>query len=392
MKTVDDRLAARTVRMQVSAIREILKVTQGSDVISLAGGLPAPEAFPVDIVRAICNRVLEENPVAALQYGPSEGHDALRQTLVEYAGRLGIEASLEEVLVFTGSQQVLDLLGKVFVDIGDKVVVESPTYLGALQSLSAYQPEYVLWPTDDEGAIPEALEEILRRNRVKLIYLVPNFQNPTGRTLGLERRRSIARILAQHEAVLVEDDPYGRLRYGGADVPSIKSLAPDNVIYLSSFSKVLSPGFRLGWVVAPREICRWLVVAKQGADLHTSALSQAIAAEFVAGGYLEAHLPVILGLYRRRLAAILGALQSHWDGWATWTRPEGGMFVWATLPGNMDTEEVYWKAIERKVAFVPGKFFHVDGSGKNTMRLNFSNTDEDKLVDAVERLTRTVRS
>ena len=378
--------------MQGSAIREILKVTQSSDVISLAGGLPAPEAFPVDIVKAICNKVLEENPVAALQYGPSEGHGALRQALVEYASRQGIEATLEEVLVFTGSQQVLDLLGKLLLDPGDNVVVENPTYLGALQSLNAYQPKYVLWPTDDEGAIPEALEEALRRNRVKLIYLVPNFQNPTGRTLSLERRQSIARILVRHEALLVEDDPYGRLRYSGVDVPTIKSLAPDHVIYLSSFSKVLSPGFRLGWVVAPKEICQWLVIAKQGADLHTSALSQAIATEFVAAGYLETHLPVILDLYRRRLAAILDALECQLNEVATWTRPQGGMFVWVTLPDNMDTEEIYWKAIERKVAFVLGKFFHIDGSGKNTMRLNFSNTKENKLVDAIGRLANAVRS
>ncbi|MBI2955340.1 MAG: PLP-dependent aminotransferase family protein [Chloroflexi bacterium] len=247
-------------------------------------------------------------------------------------------------------------------------------------------------PTDDEGANPEALDEILRRNRVKLIYLIPNFQNPTGRTLTLERRWSIAKILVQHEALLVEDDPYGRLRYAGDGMPPIKSLAPDNVIYLSSFSKVLSPGFRLGWVVAPEEICQWLVIAKQGADLHTSALSQVIAAEYLAGGYFEAHLPAILDLYRRRQAAILSALHYQLSEVATWTRPEGGMFVWVTLPDDMDTEEIYWKAIESKVAFVPGRFFHIDGSGRNTTRLNFSNTDEHKLVDAIQRLANVIQS
>ncbi|MCL5265028.1 MAG: PLP-dependent aminotransferase family protein [Chloroflexi bacterium] len=391
MKTIDDRLATRTTRMNASAIREILKVTQSGDILSLAGGLPAPEAFPVDIVKGICQKVLEENPVQALQYGPSEGLGPLRQALVEYAARLGISASLDEVLVFTGSQQVLDLLGKLLVNTGDNVVVENPTYLGALQSLNAYQPNYIPWPTDDEGAIPDALEEILRKNRVKLIYAVPNFQNPTGRTLGLERRRCIARILVQYEALLVEDDPYGRLRYSGTDVPTIKSMAPDNVVYLSSFSKVLSPGLRLGWVVAPHEISRWLVIAKQGADLHTGSLPQAIAAEFVAGGYLDRHLSVVLDLYRRRLAAILEALECHLNEVATWTRPQGGMFVWVTLPAVLDAEEVYWKAIERKVAFVPGKFFHTDGVGNSTMRLNFSNTHEDRLGEAIERLAGSIK-
>ena len=391
MENVTDRLAARTLGMKVSAIRELLKVTQSGDVISLAGGLPAPEAFPVDIIRKLCNKVLEDNPVAALQYGPSEGHDALRHTLVEYSARLGIRASLSEVFIFTGSQQTLDLLGKLLVDPGDNVVVENPTYLGALQSLSAYRPRYIPWPTDDEGAIPEALEEILRKNRVKLIYLVPSFQNPTGRTLGLERRREIARILERYEALLVEDDPYGRLRYAGAEMPTMKSLAPDNVIYLSTMSKVLSPGFRLGWVVAPKEIAHWLVMAKQGADLHTNSLSQAIAAEFIAGGYLEDHLPVILEVYRRRLRAILEALQRYLDGVGTWTRPQGGMFIWVSLFDDIDTEEVYWRAIERKVAFVPGKFFHIDGSGRNTMRLNFSNTDEDRLEEGIRRLAEATR-
>lgn len=386
MPTIADMLSARTIAMETSAIRELLKITQSSDVISLAGGLPAPETFPVDIIRRLCGKVLEDSPVAALQYGPSEGHGALRQALVDYSARLGIRASLEEVLVFTGSQQTLDLLGKLLVDPGDNVVVENPTYLGALQSLNAYRPHYIPLPTDDEGAIPEALEEILRKHRVKLIYLVPSFQNPTGRTLGLERRQAIAGVLREYQALLVEDDPYGRLRYAGLELPTIKSLASDNVVYLSTFSKVLSPGFRVGWVVAPKDIARWLVIAKQGADLHTNSLSQAIAAEFIGGGYLEDHLPVILDVYRRRLKAILDALERYLSGMGTWNRPQGGMFVWVTLHGNIDTEEVYSRAIERKVAFVPGRFFHIDGSGRNTMRLNFSNTDNERLDEGIRRL------
>lgn len=391
MKATDERLAVRSMGMKASAIREILKVTQNPEILSLAGGLPAPEAFPVEIIRTLCNRVLDKDPVAALQYGPSEGHGPLREALVEYASRLGITTTLGEVLVFSGSQQVLDLLGKILLDPGDNVVVENPTYLGALQALGAYQPNYIPWPTDEEGAIPEALEEILSKHRVKLVYLVTNFQNPTGRTLGPERRRAIAEILDRFGVLMIEDDPYGRLRYEGPEIPAIKSLAPNHVVYLSTFSKVLSPGFRLGWAIAPESIAQWLVIAKQGADLHTNAFSQAVATEFLVGGYMEDHLPAILDIYSSRLKAILDALDSNLSGLATWTRPQGGMFTWVTLPDGMDTETIYWKAIERKVAFVPGKYFFVDGTGGNTMRLNFSNTDEDRLRVAVRRLAEAIR-
>jgi 2-aminoadipate transaminase len=263
--------------------------------------------------------------------------------------------------------------------------VEAPTYVGALQAFTPYEPRYVQVETDEDGLIPEALDRVLRANVVKFVYLVPTFQNPTGRTLPLARRQQVAKIIQEHNALLVEDDPYGDLRYQGNPVPPIKQFAPDHVVYVSTLSKTFAPGLRIGFCVAPALIRQWLVIVKQGVDLHTSTYNQALAAEYLAGGYLQRHLPNIINLYRPKQQAMLQALDRYLPSGFTWSQPEGGMFIWVEGPAGLDMEKVYWRAIERKTAFVPGKFFFVEqGMGNATMRLNYTMADEPTIDKAVQ--------
>jgi 2-aminoadipate transaminase len=377
-------LATRTQTMGVNAIREILKVVARPGMISLAGGIPAPESFPLDVMGRLYQAVMDKYGAGALQYDPTEGFGPLREALADYLVRFDIRAASRQILVASGSQGVLDALGMVLISKGDRVAVESPTYIGALQAFAPYEPRYATIATDEEGLIPEALESVLRREKVKFIYLVPTFQNPTGRTLSLERRQAVADLIRRYGALLVEDDPYSALRYSGDPLPSIKSLAWDHVVYVGTLSKVLAPGLRIGFCVAPEALRKWLVIVKQGIDLHTSTLGQALAAEYLAGGYLDSHLPKILALYRPRQEAILAAMERFFPAGFRWSRPRGGMFVWAQGPEGMDMAEVYNKAIARNVAFVPGQYFYVgSGQGRETLRLNFTMADEATLARAV---------
>ncbi|UCG61317.1 MAG: PLP-dependent aminotransferase family protein [Candidatus Zixiibacteriota bacterium] len=382
-----DRLASRTAGMKASVLREILKVASQPGVISLAGGLPAPESFPVDFMPELIAKVLKKYGPAVFQYGPTEGFPPFREILAGYLAERGVKATADEVIVTTGSQQMLDTLGKVLISPGDKVAVESPTYLGALAAFNPYQPNYVAIDSDDDGVIPESLEEILAAGSVKFVYLIPNFQNPSGRTIPADRRKAIAKSVIRYNALLIEDDPYRALRYEGNHLPTIWSMAPDNVVHAGTMSKVLSPGLRLGFSVAPALIRRWMVLAKQGIDLHTSSFDQALAAEYIAEGYLERHLPRIVDLYRPRLRAMLDSLEEFFPDSFSWSKPQGGMFVWATGPEGLDTDKLYAKAIERKVAYVPGQyFFSSPGVGKNTMRLNFSNVGEEAIKTGIKTL------
>jgi 2-aminoadipate transaminase len=377
-------LATRTQTMGVNAIREILKVVARPGMISLAGGIPAPESFPLDVMGRLYQAVMDKYGAGALQYDPTEGFGPLREALADYLVRFDIRAASRQILVASGSQGVLDALGMVLISKGDRVAVESPTYIGALQAFAPYEPRYATIATDEEGLIPEALESVLRREKVKFIYLVPTFQNPTGRTLSLERRQAVADLIRRYGALLVEDDPYSALRYSGDPLPSIKSLAWDHVVYVGTLSKVLAPGLRIGFCVAPETLRKWLVIVKQGIDLHTSTLGQALAAEYLAGGHLDSHLPKILALYRPRQEAILAAMERFFPAGFRWSRPRGGMFVWAQGPEGMDMAEVYNKAIARSVAFVPGQYFYVgSGQGRETLRLNFTMADEATLARAV---------
>ena len=386
--------ADRTERMRASDIREILKVTAQPDIISLAGGLPAPELFPVDQYRRAFEWLLETDGSAALQYGPSEGYGPLREFIAERMTRFNMPCSASDVLITNGSQQALDLLGKIFLDPGDAVLVEKPTYLGALQAFNQYQPTFVAVPMDDDGMQVEHVEHALSRNaggrgdhRIKFIYALPNFQNPTGRSMSLERRKRLVELGSQYGIPIVEDDPYGELRYEGKHLPTLKSLDRDGiVIYLGTFSKILAPGLRLGWVVGSPEAVEALLHGKQPSDLHTG-MAQQMATHLVAkDGFVDQHVERVKDFYRERRDVMLQAIEEHFPSDAHYTRPAGGLFVWAELPPHIDTRELLLEAIKEKVAFVPGQGFHSDHSGTNTMRLNFSNVPPDLVREGIRRL------
>lgn len=380
-------LAERTKKMGASAIREILKVVSQPGMVSLAGGIPAPESFPMDVMGELVERVLAKHGSRAFQYDFTEGFPPFREALVPHLKRKGVEASADEVLIASGSQGVLDAVAKVLISKGDEIAVEAPTYLGAIQAFAPYEPVYVRMDTDDDGLVPESLEQVLKTHKIKLIYLAPTFQNPTGRTIPLERRKRIAEIIQKHNAFLVEDDPYSSLRYRGEYVPPIKSLAPENVLYVTTLSKVFAPGLRIGIVVAPPLIRHWMVIVKQGVDLHTSTFNQALATEYLDGGYLLRQLPHIVNLYRPKQEAMLSALDEYFPREFSWSKPEGGMFLWAEGPKGLDIEPIYWKAIERKVAFVPGRYFYTEpGEGLETLRLNYTMSDEETIRRAIHTL------
>ncbi len=315
----------------------------------------------------------------------------LRQALVNHLQQKGITATSEQIIISSGSQGALDAIGKILIGAGDKVAVEAPTYLGALQAFNPYEPTYIGMETDDEGLIPESLEEVLSRNEIKFIYLVPTFQNPTGRTLPLKRRQQVADILKRHDALLFEDDPYGDLRYCGEALPSIQSMAPEHVVYAGTLSKIFAPGLRVGYLVGPKLIRDWLVLSKQGVDLQTSTFTQALAAEYLMGGYAKDHLPRIIELYRPRRQAMLDAMDSFFPEEFRWSQPDGGMFIWAEGPQGYDLNSAYEKAIANNVAFVPGRYFYAQpGAGLETMRLNFTMFDEQTLADAIAVLGRVL--
>lgn len=390
----DQRFADRTARMSSSAIRELLKVTEQPDFISFAGGLPAPEVFPVKEVAAAARRVLRDSGPQALQYGATEGYRPLRELVAERMTRVGVPATVENVLITTGSQQALDLLGKILVNPGDRVLVESPTYLAALQAWSVYGAEYLEAPADDDGLRTDDLEDLLR-SRPKFLYCLPNFQNPAGVTLAANRREALARLAMRYGVPIVEDDPYRELRFEGDDLPRViehdarlrgDDLYSGSVVYLSTFSKTLAPGLRIGWVVAAPELIHKLTQAKQGSDLHTATFNQMLAYELDRTGFLERHRAVIVREYRARRDAMLEALADSFPEGTTWTHPQGGMFLWVRLPESMDTSELLPDAVARQVAFVPGAPFHPSGSGHNTMRLNFSNSSPDTIRTGIARL------
>ncbi len=385
-------LSARTGRMQASAIREILKLVSQPGMLSLAGGIPAPESFPVEIMKELSHAVVDKFRNQVFQYGLTEGFYPLREALVSLVTPLGIAAGPEDIFISTGSQGVLDAIGKILISKGDKVALESPTYLGAIQAFNPYEPEYINLESDDDGVVPESVEAVLVQHEIKFIYLVPTFQNPSGRTLSLTRRRRIADLAQKYDALVVEDDPYSALRYAGEKLPALKSLAPENVIYLGTLSKVLAPGLRIGYYLAPESIAKWLVTAKQGADLHTSSYNQAIAAEYISRGFYAQHLPNIIALYEPRRQAMLRALETYFPENFKWSRPEGGMFVWVECPAEVDVDEIYAESVRRGAAFVPGKhFFAQPGAGNQTMRLNFTLPDPEKIEKALKIISDVIR-
>ncbi len=392
----ENRFAQRTQRMKSSAIRELLKLTEMPDVISFAGGLPAPDVFPVDEFKAACEKVLRDYGAQALQYGSTEGYTPLREMICRHTARQGLNITPDNILITSGSQQALDLIGKVFINSGDRILTEAPTYLGALQAWNVYGAEYVTVPLDDDGMITDQLEGALRSGP-KFIYALPNFHNPAGVTMSLERRHHLIALADQYGVPIIEDDPYGQLRFEGEDLPSLtvvdntfrgdaENNYRGNVIYLSTFSKTLAPGLRLAWVIAPVEVIRKLVQAKQGADLHTSTFVQMVAYEVAHGGFLDRHIQTIQKVYSERRDNMLDALAEFFPAGVTWTHPKGGLFLWSTLPEGFKSRDAFVRAVEKKVAFVPGGSFFPLGGGENTMRLNFSFPTPENTRLGIERL------
>ncbi|MDA8188493.1 MAG: PLP-dependent aminotransferase family protein [Dehalococcoidales bacterium] len=374
-----------------SMTRALMHLLADPEVISFGGGIPAPEFLPVRQVKDITNWILDNCGPDALQYGTTEGYPPLRRYLVERYNAIGFELAEEDVIITSGSQQGIDLIAKLFIDRGDVVVLEDPTFLTALQAFGAFQARYLTVPIDDQGMQVDSLPEILEKNQVKFIYTIPNFQNPTGVTLSLERRKKLVDIAGHYGIPIIEDDPYGELRFSGQALPSLKSMdRGQNVIYLSSFSKILSPGLRVAALVAPRGVMEKLVFAKQAADLHTSTLAQMVAYEFFHRGLLPAHLAAINEVYRSRRDAMLRAMETNFPEGVAWTRPEGGFFVWVTLPPRMNTTELFADAVAEKVVYVPGSHYFANGGGENTMRLNFSACNEERIDLGMQRLGRVV--
>jgi 2-aminoadipate transaminase len=345
--------------------------------------------------------VLENFGPQALQYSTTEGYLPLREMIARHAARYSVEVAPDNIMITSGSQQALDFIGRLFINRGDYIVVESPTYLGALQAWNAYGAQYIPVRADEDGMIVDELEAALRVGP-KFIYVLPNFQNPSGSTLSLERRHQLIELADRYGVPIVEDDPYGQLRYEGEHIPSLVHLDSEyrgpnggpysgNVIYLSTFSKLLAPGLRLAWVVAPPEVIRKLVMTKQAADLHTSSFNQYVAYQVAKGGFLDEHVKVIRATYKERRNVMFEMMEEMFPQGVTWSKPKGGMFLWGTLPEGMDTTEVLKRALERKVAFVPGAAFHPRGGGENTMRINFSYSSPDVIREGVARLATTLK-
>jgi 2-aminoadipate transaminase len=385
---IEWRFSERAGQLQSSFIREILKITQRPEIISFAGGLPSPATFPVEQMKAAFDKVLSENGKVALQYGPTDGYPLLREWIANSLSTDSCKIMPEQVLMTSGSQQALDLLGKVLIDEGSRVLVETPSYLGALQAFSVYRPEFKSVATDDHGLVPSSIEAVAEGAR--MLYALPNFQNPTGRSLSIERRVELVETCARLGIPLIEDDPYGALSYKGAPFPKMLNMNPDGVIYMGSFSKVLTPGIRLGYVVAPLPLVRRLELAKQAADLHTAQLTQMVVYEVVKDGFLDEHIPKIRTLYANQCQAMLDAMAESFPAGVTWTKPEGGMFIWVTLPQQIDAMKLLDQAIAAKVAFVPGAPFYANEAETNTLRLSFVTVPPERIREGVAILAKLI--
>lgn len=384
------QFSERAQQLQSSAIREILKITQRPEIISFAGGLPSPATFPVDVMKAAYDKVLTETGKQALQYGPTDGYAPLREWIANSLSTEGTKILPEQILMVSGSQQALDLLGKVLVDEGSPVLVETPSYLGALQAFSVYRPEFRSVETDDDGLVPSSIAGLA--DGARLLYSLPNFQNPTGRSLSLARRQELVETCARLGLPLIEDDPYGALSYKGEPMPRMVSMNPDGVIYMGSFSKVLTPGIRLGYVCAPLPLVRRLELAKQAADLHTAQLTQMVVHEVVKDGFLDRHIPTIRTLYANQCQVMLDALDEHFPDSVTWTRPEGGMFIWVKLPKQIDATKLLEQALAARVAFVPGAPFYANEPASNTLRLSFVTVPPERIREGIATLGQIIKS
>ena len=387
-------LAQRAEKMNPSVIREILKVTEIPGIISFAGGLPSPQTFPIEEMRVACERVLSQDGKAALQYAASEGYGPLREWVAQDLRKQGMQVSPDQVLITTGSQQGLDLVAKILIDAGSRILVETPTYLGALQAFTPMEPTVVSVNSDAHGVDAEDLRTKAGTgaDKARFVYLLPNFQNPTGRTMTEERRAAVAQVALETGLPIIEDNPYGDLWFDAPPAPSLSSRHPDGSVYLGSFSKILAPGLRLGYLIAPKTLYPKLLQAKQAADLHTPSFNQRVVSEVLKDGFIDRHVPTIRALYKKQCEAMLAALEREMAGLGlTWNRPAGGMFLWVQLPPGMKAIPLLDKAVKKGVAFVPGSAFYAQGADESTVRLSFVTATVDQINTGMVALAAAIR-
>jgi len=386
------QFAGRMANVQKSFIREILKVTQDPNVISFAGGLPNPDYFPVEPLRAAADKVLAQDGANALQYAPTLGYGPLRQFIAQrYAQMCHLDVNPDHILITNGSQQGLDLVAKILIDPGDEVILESPSYLGGIQAFSLYQPAFTTLTLQADGVDLDQLAAVAASPRAKLFYALPNFQNPSGITYSAAKRAAAAQILRDQNVFFIEDDPYRELRFLGEDLPTLTSTSRENSFLLGSFSKIVAPALRMGWIVTTPELLDKLVIVKQAADLHSNYITQRILHQYLLDNDLDAHISVIKAVYRRQRELMVAMLEECFPSDIQFTLPEGGMFLWVTLPESVSAMDLFNEAVARNVVFVPGAPFYVDGGGQNTLRLNFSNTDEAKIEVGMTRLAQALK-
>lgn len=386
---MDNLFADRMKNVHKSFIREILKVTDDPDIISFAGGLPNPKSFPVEEIKEAVSEVLSRNGEEILQYSTTEGYKPLREYIAERYSKNGLKAGADEILITNGSQQGIDLIGKVFLNKDDEVLVENPTYLAAIQSFGLLEAKFKSVPLLEDGVDLDALKKTLNEHKIKLFYSVTNFQNPTGITYSKEKRKKLALILKNKDTAFVEDNPYGEIRFLGEDIPPVKSYLEKGVLF-GSFSKIVSPGMRLGWIVAKKEIMEKIIIAKQASDLHSNYFTQRVVYQYLVDNDVDEHIKKIKKMYRNQRNLMVSMIKEHFPEDVQYTRPEGGMFLWVTLPEGLSSRDLFDLAIKENVAFVPGKAFYTDGSGDNTLRLNFSHSDEEKIEEGIKRLGKAI--
>jgi 2-aminoadipate transaminase len=386
---MDNLFADRMNNVHKSFIREILKVTEDKNIISFGGGLPNPKSFPVKEIGEAVSKVLNENGKEILQYSTTEGYPPLREYVAKRYSKQGLEVDADEILITNGSQQGIDLISKVFLNKGDKVLVESPTYLAAIQSFGLFEPEFKSVPLQEDGVDIDIFKRIIDENKVKLFYSVINFQNPTGITYSREKRREVAEILKNEDTIFVEDNPYGEIRFMGEDIPPVKVYLEKGIL-LGSFSKIVSPGMRLGWIVANQEIMDKIIISKQASDLHSNYFTQRVVYQYLIDNNVDEHIEKIKEMYRNQRNLMISMIEEHFPEGIEYTKPEGGMFLWVTLPEGLSSMSLFNIAIKENVAFVPGKAFFTDGGGDNTLRLNFSNSDEERIEEGIKRLGKAI--
>lgn len=387
------KFAKRMDYLKASEIRELLKLAERPEVISFAGGLPAPELFPTEELAKVSEVVLRESGRQALQYGPTDGFTPLREKIAKRMDKFGFKTAAENILITSGSQQGLDFSARVFLNEGDIVICESPSYLGAINAFKACMPEFVEIPTDEQGMIMEDLEEVLKtRENVKMIYVIPDFQNPSGKTWSIERRKRLIELANEYDLPIIEDNPYGDLRFEGEIPPSLKAFDTEGrVIFLGTFSKTFCPGMRIGWVIADAPILQKYNFIKQGADLQSSTIAQREMDKFLEMYDLDAHIANLIKVYRNRRDVMMEAIKEHFPSNVKYTYPEGGLFTWVVLPEHISARDIAPKALENNVAFVPGGSFFPNGGNENTFRLNYSNMPEDKIKEGIARLGKVLK-